>query len=256
MKLIFTTIAALAMLAAQAQNDSLPSHVFNLTDLKIEKDSSRNRMQMMNGYTTSLSNFEVHLTILEPGKAAHPPHTHDATEELIIVKEGKLQVTIAGQTKVLGANDVALSLPGDLHGTLNVGDTKAAYYVLKYTGRKEIDKHRGDTAGGSILTSLKDVKIVKTQKGQRRQVIDRSTSIFKRLEMHTTALNKGEISHPPHQHKQEEIILLWRGEFEMQLNDKFYKAKPGDLVFISSMMPHALKNLTNGQCEYFAFQWE
>jgi (S)-ureidoglycine aminohydrolase len=256
MKRLFTFLALISATISMAQSDSLPSHVFNLAGLKTVKDSSRNRIQFMDGSTTSLSNFEVHLTILEPGKSAHPAHTHEATEELLIIKEGKLQVTIAGRKKILGAGDVAISLPGDEHGATNVGDTKTAYYVLKYTGKNQLDKDRGAQAGGSILTALKEVPVQKTDKGYRRQVIDRSTAIFRRFEMHTTALNKGEISHPPHTHRQEEIILMLKGEIEMQLNDRFFKAVPGDLVFISSLTPHALKNLTNGQCEYFAFQWE
>ena len=58
------------------------------------------RQQIMDGPTSRLSNLEVHLTYIEPGKAAHPPHTHTDTEELLIVKEGQLKVTIAGKDKI------------------------------------------------------------------------------------------------------------------------------------------------------------
>ncbi|MEI9908286.1 MAG: cupin domain-containing protein [Bacteroidota bacterium] len=41
----------------------------------------------------------------------------------------------------------------------------------------------------------------------------------------------------------------------MHIGDNFYKAGPGDVVFLSSLVPHALINTGSEQCEYFAFQW-
>jgi quercetin dioxygenase-like cupin family protein len=73
--------------------------------------------------------------------------------------------------------------------------------------------------------------------------------------MHTTALNVGEVSHAPHTHIQEEVILVMRGNVEMQIGENFYEGVTGDLFFLSSNTPHALKNTGKDQCEYFAFQW-
>ena len=255
MKTILLAFSILIASTAMAQSDTLPGRVYNLDNLKIVKDSSRNRIQFLEGSTRDLSVLEIHLTILEPGKAAHPPHTHTDTEELLIVKEGKLQVTVGGKTKLLEAGGVMLALPGDEHGAVNVGDKKAAYYILKYTAKQTMNADRGSKAGGSILTTWKEVPEQKTEKGYRKQFFNRSTALFEKFEMHTTALNKGEISHAPHTHRAEEIIVIIRGNVEMQIRDKFYKAGPGDLVFLSSEVPHALKNTGDKQCEYFAFQW-
>ena len=73
--------------------------------------------------------------------------------------------------------------------------------------------------------------------------------------MHTTALNPGLESHAQHTHREEEIILIIRGNVTMHIGDKFIPAAPGDVVFLPSMVPHALKNTGTEQCEYFAFQW-
>lgn len=73
--------------------------------------------------------------------------------------------------------------------------------------------------------------------------------------MHTTALNADSISHAPHTHIQEEIILVLRGNVEMHIDGKYFKGTVGDLYFISANVPHALKNIGKEQCEYFAFQW-
>jgi (S)-ureidoglycine aminohydrolase len=239
-----------------AQQDTLPSHVYNLAKLSTAKDSSRDRIQVMDGSTSILANIEVHLTTLEPGKAAHPPHTHTNQEELIIVKEGLLKVTIAGKSKLLSAGGLALSLPGDEHGAINAGKKKAAYYIVKYTTHTLVDTARGKKAGGSILMDWSEPTVEKTDRGERRQFFNRPTALFEKFDMHVTTLNKGAVSHLPHTHHQEEIILVKTGNISMQVADKHYPASAGDIVFLSSGVLHALENATNGPCTYFAFQWQ
>jgi (S)-ureidoglycine aminohydrolase len=239
-----------------AQQDTLPARVYNLATLSTAKDSSRDRIQFMDGSTSVLANLEVHLTILEPGKAAHPPHTHTNQEELIIVKEGLLKVTIKGKSKILSAGGLALSLPGDEHGAVNAGKTKAAYYIVKYTTRKAVDAERGGKAGGSILMDWKEPTVEKTDRGERRQFFNRPTALFEKFDMHVTTLNKGSVSHLPHTHRQEEIILVKSGTISMQIGDKHYPATVGDIVFLPTGVAHALENTSNGPCTYFAFQWQ
>lgn len=238
-----------------AQHDSLPAHVYRLAALPVVKDSSRQRVQIMDGSTLLLSNLEAHLTILQPGQAAHPPHTHTNTEELIIVKEGLLKVTIKGQSKLLSAGGLALSLPGDEHGAVNAGTGTASYYVIKYT-RPAVDAQRGQANGGSVLLNWTEPLVKATEKGERRDFFIKPTALFEKFDMHVTTLRKGEVSHPPHTHRQEEIIIVKTGTVTMQVGDKFYPASPGDIIFLSSGIPHALQNAGNGATTYFAFQWQ
>jgi (S)-ureidoglycine aminohydrolase len=238
-----------------AQQDTVPAHVYNLAQLAIVKDSSRLRIQMMDGRTSLLSNLEAHVTILQPGQSAHPPHTHSNTEELIIVKQGILKVTIKGKTKWLSAGGLALSLPGDEHAAINTGKAKAIYYVIKYTNAA-VDAERGEKAGGSILMNWNEPATEKTDRGERRQFFNRPTALFEKFDMHATTLNKSMVSHLPHTHRQEEIILIRSGHVSMQIADKHYPAVAGDLIFLSSGVLHALENTGNGPCTYFAFQWQ
>ncbi|HTL08265.1 MAG TPA: hypothetical protein VL307_08425, partial [Chitinophagaceae bacterium] len=85
-KYIFFCLLCFTVVAVHAQGDTLPAHVYTLSALPVQKDSSRLRVQIMDGRTSLLSNLEAHVTILQPGQAAHPPHTHSNTEELLIVK--------------------------------------------------------------------------------------------------------------------------------------------------------------------------
>ena len=236
------------------KTDSLAPHVYRWDNLEVKKEGTRIRKQVMDGSTTTLSNFEVHATTLEPGKAPHPPHTHTDQEELLIVKEGIVKISINGDSRILGAGSIAFAMPGDEHGIENAGKTSATYYVLKYKG-KIANPGRAKRSGGSFMLDWNDLKTTNTGKGYRRDFFNKATSQLAQFEMHTTALNADSSSHAPHTHMQEEIILILRGDVTMHIGEKFYPASPGDVVFLPSRIPHALLNTGKKQCEYFAFQW-
>jgi (S)-ureidoglycine aminohydrolase len=237
------------------KTDSLPPHVYNWDNLKAVKEDTRVRREVMEGSTTSLAHFEAHTSTLEPGKAPHPPHTHADEEELLIVKEGQVKITINGVSKIMGRGSIAYAIPGEEHGIENAGTTQATYYVFKYKSNLPMNMERAKQNGGSFMINWDTVKVAKTDKGQRREFFNKPTSQLVKFEMHTTALNPGLDSHPPHTHKEEEIILILKGNVTMHIGDNFYKAGPGDVIFLSSGVSHALMNTGNEQCEYFAFQW-
>ena len=253
-----TIVGVLLLTAASLmgqKNDSLLSTIYHWDKLEQKKEDTRIRRQVLQGKTFALSNFEIHASTLEPGKAPHPPHVHDDYEELIIVKEGQMKITIAEQTKILGPGSIAFAMPGDEHGIENAGNSQATYFILKYKGKLQMDLERARKAGGSFMLDWNELKTSNTGKGYRRDFFNRGTSQLKQFEMHTTALNADSVSHAPHTHVQEEIILVLRGNVEMFIDGKLHKGAAGDLYFISANVPHALKNIGKEQCEYFAFQW-
>ena len=73
--------------------------------------------------------IELHMTELAPGEAPHPPH-HHVHEEMVILHQGTLEVTIMGHSVKLEPGSVAYVASGEEHGWRNVGTTPAQYYVL------------------------------------------------------------------------------------------------------------------------------
>ena len=110
-----------SVLKAQ-KTDSLPPRVYRWDSLITTIEDTRTRKEIMEGSTTSLVYFEVHASMLQPGKAPHPPHTHADQEELIIVKEGQVKITING-----AATDA----------TVVSVDEKAGKVTVKLPGQKE-----------------------------------------------------------------------------------------------------------------------
>ena len=243
-----------AQLLMGQKTDSLLPTVYYWNKLEAVKEDTRIRRQVLEGSTTSLSYFVVHSSTLEPGKAPHAPHTHADQEELMIIKEGTVKITINGVSRILGPGSVAFAMPGEEHGIENAGNSQATYYILRYKGRQP-NLERGRQAGGSFMLDWNELKTRNTGKGYRRNFFDRPTSQLNQFEMHTTALNADSVSHAPHTHVQEEMVIILRGNVTMHIDGKLFPASTGDLVFLPTMIPHALLNTGKEQCEYFAFQW-
>ena len=114
---------------ATAQTPALPSKTYDFDDLPIRTNGLNKTRAVLDGSTHGGYPVEMHITELAPGLAPHPPH-HHAHEEMIMIREGTLEVTISGTSKKLGPGSVAYVASNEEHGWQNVGTTRAQYFVL------------------------------------------------------------------------------------------------------------------------------
>jgi len=123
------SLAVTAGSTASAAATPLPSKTYRFEDLAV-KDNGKNRSRaVLNGETHSGFPIEMHMTELGPGEAPHPPH-HHVHEEMIMIHEGTLEVTISGNAVKLGPGSSAYLASNEEHGWKNVGTTPALYFVL------------------------------------------------------------------------------------------------------------------------------
>jgi mannose-6-phosphate isomerase-like protein (cupin superfamily) len=119
-------------LAAKAESESTAltskGYPFDKLPLKTGKNGNQTRA-VLDGVTHEGCPIELHITNLPPGGAPHPPH-HHVHEEMILVQEGTMEVTIEGNKSKLGPGSVAFVHSNEEHGWKNVGDTRAQYFVL------------------------------------------------------------------------------------------------------------------------------
>jgi quercetin dioxygenase-like cupin family protein len=125
----------LAALPLRAQNPALPSKTWRYEDLPVRPSGNgQNKSRpVLDGRTHTGFRVEMHETELGAGLAPHAPHTH-VHEELVIVNEGTLEVTIGDAVSTIGPGSVAYVESNILHGWRNIGKTKARYYVLTLRG--------------------------------------------------------------------------------------------------------------------------
>lgn len=256
MKPIFLTIMVLTSLFAAAQQGTITSKVFGWKSLAVEKDTSSSFMKVANGATATLANLDIKVVELEPGKTPHSMLAHADAEELIVVKDGNLKVTTGSNSTIIGPGGVALIMPGDAHTFENTGKVQTVYYTLRFKTTTPINADRGKGAGGSFAGDWDQWSVQENEKGERRQVFDRFTAMFQKMEMHVTSLNGGLVSHPPHKHPQEEIILVRKGTGLALIGEGTQNIAAGDLIFFSSGTLHALKNSGTTPLEYFALQFQ
>ena len=122
-------LPALAATRGAAQRSALPPKTFRFEDLAV-RSSGPNRMRaVLEGATHSGVPIELHITELAPGEAPHPPH-HHVHEEMMLILEGKVEVTIQDHSATLGPGSAAFVASNEQHGWRNVGTGAARYFVL------------------------------------------------------------------------------------------------------------------------------
>ena len=137
MKLSFHCLALIAglALAARAQTSTPPSAnlgaaVFEWSKLEAKPTKNGERRNVFDAPTATFEHFECHITTLNPGEVAHPMHRHP-DEEIVVVKEGTMEVTIAGKVQRAGPGSVIFYASNVEHGMRNVGTTQATYHVFR-----------------------------------------------------------------------------------------------------------------------------
>lgn len=116
--------------ALMAEEPSLKSHAYRFEDLPAKTGKTSTFREILKGKTHEGCPLEIHETDLAPGAMPHPPH-HHAHEEMFFIRQGVVEVTIAGKTTRLGPGSAAFIASNDEHGLRNVGSTQAQYFVIE-----------------------------------------------------------------------------------------------------------------------------
>lgn len=252
---LLACIVSFTSLTAQPSVTPIPAKVYVLQPIQnIAPGKAGETNLVFDGSSEVLSSQMMKHTALKAKEKYSFPKTQ-FREIFIIVKKGPIQFNLNNQVKTLDRGSVALLLPGDELTIFNTGTENTEFYEMSYTSKQPADMDRAKAAGPSFLMDWKDMVFKPHDKGGVRQLFDRKTAMFNRFDIHVTQLNEGNKSHDPHQHKNEEIILMLEGNAEMQIGTEHQKANPGDVVFLSSNILHNLTNIGKGACLYFAIQW-
>jgi len=250
---IFITIVT--SLSATAQTDTLQAGVYNWSNAKIIKSGEAEKRQVINGKTGDLKVFDIYTLTLPSGKSYELPAADDKFEKIIIVKSGNITLKLNDSSKTVGYGRLALVLPGEQISFKNTSGAPATWYVINFESVDPVDNKRGRHAGPSFIKDWNLLKVSKTEKGESRNVFNRPTAMFNLFDAHATALNSGYASHPPHVHRQEELILMLTGSVQEHIGTGEFMANAGDCIYLSSGILHGPKNIAQQQTYYYAIQW-
>ena len=122
----------LPTLAAAQQSgakEPLPSLALRHEDMAARQSGAIVMRQLLKGGTHTGFQIDLHESELPAGEAPHPPHRH-VHEEMLLIRNGTLDVTIAGKASRLGPGSVAYIASGQEHGWRNAGTATATYLVF------------------------------------------------------------------------------------------------------------------------------
>ena len=91
--------------------------------------------------------------------------------------------------------------------------------------------------------------------GDLRVFLEGQTVGLKSLTVGSLELKAGQSPHPPHQHPEEEIMLITEGHGEITLDGKVTKVGPGSVMYAGSNHVHGIVNTSEAPLTFYYFKW-
>ena len=108
---------------------------------------------------------------------------------------------------------------------------------------------------GSRVFDWESLTARNTAVGYSRPIVDQPTATLDQLEMHYTSLHYDKLSHAPHQHPDEELIVVKEGIVESLVNGETRKVGPGSVIFQAANQMHSIRNAGPGVATYLVIRW-
>jgi XRE family transcriptional regulator, regulator of sulfur utilization len=109
---------------------------FGFGELPVTTNGRNLQRRMFTAKTHTGFKIESHQSDIAPGEVNHPPHQH-LREEMMLIREGVMELTISGKPYRLGPGDVGVIGSNEVHNATNVGTTRAQYFIVNI-GRDDV----------------------------------------------------------------------------------------------------------------------
>jgi len=100
------------------------------------------------------------------------------------------------------------------------------------------------------------IPVKQTAVGSTRSFFRAPTATLDELELHVTTLNPGQSSHPPHQHPNEELVIIKEGTIEALVQGEWKRVGEGSVIFNASNQLHGLRNVGTTPATYHVINWK
>jgi mannose-6-phosphate isomerase-like protein (cupin superfamily) len=106
----------------------------------------------------------------------------------------------------------------------------------------------------SVVIDPVNAKLTHESYGDLRIYFDAPTGHLRALTVGSLVLNAGMVPHPPHQHPEEEIMLVTEGAGEITVEATAYPVRPGSMMYCSGQRMHGITAGPHGLTFYF-YKW-
>jgi mannose-6-phosphate isomerase-like protein (cupin superfamily) len=91
--------------------------------------------------------------------------------------------------------------------------------------------------------------------GDLRIYFDGPTDQLKAMTAGSLVLKPGMTPHPPHQHPEEEFLLVTEGTGEISLEGKITPVGPGSMMYCAAARLHGITNTGKTPMTFFFYKW-
>jgi quercetin dioxygenase-like cupin family protein len=235
----------------------LGSTVVKFETLAVRPDADGVRREVADRPTATLDRLEAHFTTLDAGRVAHDP-PRQPQEELFILTEGTLKVTINGRAQTVGAGSVGFFASNDLHRLENVGPAPATYFVFNFstaaTHSAPVEGAAAAARPGCLPSGVFDwgnLAVLAIPTGRRRDIISSPTVTCTNFDCRAYVLLPGASPNPPHHHPDESFVLVKNGILDVTIKGITERVGPGGFCFFASNDEHGLKNASPTPVSYY-----
>jgi quercetin dioxygenase-like cupin family protein len=207
---------------------------------------------LFSGITRNIGEFSCHISVLQPGTAPHPPHSH-AQEELLIVLDGEVEI-IVPENRTRGGRERIHLDRGDFvyypslffHTLEATGDGPATYLMYRWHDNQIIRKGGMDFGIHTTVESLP----AQEKSLSLNILFEQPTGFLKRLHCHVSVLPPG-AGYEEHRDMYDIAILVMEGEVETLGQ----RVGPGGVIFYAEDEEHGILNPTSFPARYLVFEF-
>jgi mannose-6-phosphate isomerase-like protein (cupin superfamily) len=115
-----------------------------------------------------------------------------------------------------------------------------------------------ESAGAKLpntLLSSGAAKVTKEPFGEIRVYFDGPTDQLKAMTGGSLLLNPGMEPHPPHQHPEEEMMVITEGTGELFVDGKWLPVGPGGMMYCAANKSHGIRNTGKVPILFYYYKW-
>jgi len=109
---------------------------------------------------------------------------------------------------------------------------------------------------GNSVTDVGKATLTKETFGDLRIYYDGPTDQLKTMTAGSLLLKPGMAPHPPHQHEEEEFMVVTEGSGEFSIDGKVTKAGPGTMLYCGGNKLHGVVNTGTKPLLFYFYKWK
>ena len=103
--------------------------------------------------------------------------------------------------------------------------------------------------------AISDTHVTQERFGETRMYFEGATDMLKALSVGSLVLAPGMTPHPPHQHPEEELLLVAEGSGNIRVGDEITEVAAGAMMYCAGNKLHGIENTGTSPMLFYSYKW-